>query len=103
MFWPKSRLRRKGRSSRHVSRPAGCGRQASFEALDSRRVLSGVTFIAGVLSVDGTNDPDIITIAPTKNGLNVQVTINGQVSNISPLLTAVNEIDVTADKGDDLV
>lgn len=107
MFWSNvRRLRHKSRQSRRASRLAGYGRNASFETLDPRRVLAAsVVFDAGThtLTIDGTDNPDVIALAPSTNGQNVQVTINSLVFGTSPLLTDVDQINITADAGDDLV
>jgi len=56
-----------------------------------------------ILTVDGTNGNDAILIAPTSNGLNVQVTLNNQVINNSYALSNVTQIQVNGVAGNDLV
>ncbi len=75
----------------------------SFEHLEQRKLLSGVSIAAGVVTVDGTTDNDFIVVSPTSSGADLQVTLNGQVISDSIPLSSVTEIDVNGLEGDDII
>lgn len=116
MFWRAPRFygnkanRRKSSSNSKRTRFLTTG----IERLEWRRVLTAnFNTATGVLTVDGTVNNDVIAVAPTKNSLNAQVTINGQIQSItvssgpSPVtsipLSSINEVDVFGHEGDDSI
>src|SRR5262245_34932583 len=105
MFWRARGRNRQNRRSQQTCRQAHrFSKIAAIESLEPRTVLSGVTFVAGVLTVNGTDGNDSIAIARTADGTRVQVTFNGQVITAPvPLLADVNEIKVFGDEGNDLI
>src|SRR5205823_5211829 len=111
MFWRSSHQRANlGRSSKQNSRRAFHSKPSRWpsglEQLELRTMLSGVAFNSGTgtLTVTGTTGDDLINIAPNSTGVNVQVTLNGQViSNSIPPVTiaSINQINVLGDTGSD--
>jgi RTX calcium-binding nonapeptide repeat (4 copies) len=65
--------------------------------------LNKVVFDGSTLDIAGTNGNDAIVIAPTSNGKNVQVTINGVVKSNTVPLASINQISVFGQTGDDTV
>jgi Ca2+-binding RTX toxin-like protein len=78
-------------------------RSVYIERLESRRVLTGVSFNAGLLTVDGTGGNDSIVLSPTTDGLNVQVKLNGQVISNSNALNTITQIQVNGGDGNDVI
>ena len=86
---------------------------ATIEPLESRRVLTAMFDNGtGLLTVNGTDNNDTITVALTKNGLGIQATLNGQVLPITQTsgptvssipASSVNEVDVDSMLGTDVV
>jgi len=105
MFWRDHLLRGHKRrlQSQSTRRLAPAARIVDFERLEQRRVLTGVTFSAGLLTVDGTSGNDIILIAPTSDGTKVQVTLNNQVISNSIALSTITQVQVNSDDGNDLI
>jgi len=93
------------KSSRVSKRPVGqkaiaAAAGATLERLESRYLLSGVTFSAGVLSVVGTAGND--TIALTSDGTNVVVTMNGTASQGFDQ-SQITAIDIQGLAGNDMI
>ena len=86
---------------------------AAIEPLESRRVLTAMfNNTTGVLTVNGTDWNDTITVSLTKTSLGIQATINGQVQSITQTMgptvssipvASVNEVDVNSMLGTDVV
>src|SRR5262249_1975360 len=57
----------------------------------------------GTLTVAGGTANDKIVIAPTTNGKNVQVTLNGKVVSSNIALAAINQINVRGQDGNDAI
>ena len=114
MFWRALRPSH-GRKTRKSSRSHSAHRRfmAAIEPLESRRVLTAMfNNTTGVLTVNGTDSNDTITVSLTKTSLGIQATINGQVQSITqtmgPTVSSipvafVNEVDVNSMLGIDVV
>jgi hypothetical protein len=100
---------RKSKIGRRGSRLQRRCTRASFEALESRRVLATVSFSGGILSVSdaGSSSNDSIVVAAVGSPAQVQVTVNGQVVTdpAHPVvsLSDVTSVDVAGGNGDDTI
>jgi len=73
-----------------------------LEQLESRRLLSSVDLVGGVLTVLGTQDKDDITISlKSGNTSQLSVDMNGVVNNFN--VSAINSIFVFGRTGDDTI
>ncbi|HTQ39830.1 MAG TPA: calcium-binding protein [Pirellulales bacterium] len=107
MFWSAHVFRIRQHTRRPTRWTHARTRNARFEQLEQKRVLT-VSFDSGsgLLTVNGTSGNDTILIAPTSNGINAQVTLNGQIisNSIPPVaISSINQIQVFGSDGNDLV
>jgi hypothetical protein len=96
---------RRGRRPGNTWRFLRPGRIGSFERLEPRAMLTGVTFdpATGLLAITGSAADDTISIAPTADHSSAEVTINSVVVSNTVPVGDIKQIQVAALAGNDTI